>query len=123
MTRPYRTAKELEAHLDRGELDFALALARALSAERGRPLELGLMLRFMPLLAAERPALFDPWALRWLERWCAEQRPDASIDDAVDVVGGLAEIPVDPEEGLRRVRTASSAVRRGAGRGGARPEA
>ena len=38
MSRPYRTARELEAHLDRGELDFAVALARVLVRERGRPL-------------------------------------------------------------------------------------
>jgi hypothetical protein len=117
MGRPYRISKELEAHLDRGELEFALALARTLAAERDRPLELELMLRFMPLLAAERPVLFDPWALRWLERWCAEQRAGASIDDAVEVVGGLAEIPVDPEQGLRRVRAASSSGRRDDPRG------
>jgi hypothetical protein len=96
----------MEAHLERGELDFALSLARTVAEERGRPLDLALMLRFLPLIAGARPAAFDPWTLRWLERWCAEHRSLASIDDAVQVVEGLAEIPVDPERGLERIRAA-----------------
>ena len=104
MGRPYRPLRELEAHLDRGELDFALALARALSSERGRPLDLALMLRFLPLVALRRPDEFDPWALRWLERWCSELRGSASIDDAAELVCGLAEIPVDSEQGLMVIR-------------------
>jgi len=103
MSRPYRPVRELEAHLDRGELDFAIALARVAARERPRPLDLGLTLRFLPLIAAQRPDAFDEWALRWLERWCGELRGRASIDDAADLVGGLAEIPVDPERALRTI--------------------
>jgi hypothetical protein len=104
MARPYRPVRELEAHLERGELDFAMALARGIAAERSRPLELELMLRFLPLLAVQRPEAFDPWALRWLERWCGELRGRASVEEALEVVGGLAEMTVDPEGGLRTAR-------------------
>ncbi|HSZ13823.1 MAG TPA: hypothetical protein VK790_07295 [Solirubrobacteraceae bacterium] len=40
MGRPYRPLVELEGHLARGELDFAITLAAA--GERARPLDLGL---------------------------------------------------------------------------------
>ena len=53
------------------------------------------------------------WALRWLERWCGELRGSASIDDAVDLAGGLAELPVDPERALERI-AALRARQRGA---------
>jgi hypothetical protein len=103
MSRPYRPARELEAHLDRGELDFAIALAKVLAHERVQPLELDVTLRFLPLVAAQRPEAFDEWTLRWLERWCGELRGRASIDDAADLVAGLAEIPVDPERALETI--------------------
>jgi hypothetical protein len=103
MSSPYRPARELEAHLDRGELDFAIALARGLVDERARPLELDVTLRFLPLVAVQRPDAFDVWTLRWLERWCEQLRGRASIDDAVELVAGLAEIPVDPEHALHAI--------------------
>jgi hypothetical protein len=104
MSRPYRPLRELEAHLGRGELDFAIALARVAAQERRRPLDLTLMLRFLPLVAVQRPEAFDVWALRWLERWCRELRGVVSVDEAVEVAEGLAEIPVDPESALQRIR-------------------
>jgi hypothetical protein len=104
MGRPYRPVRELEAHLARGELEFALALARGIARERARPLGLELTLRFLPLLAAQRPDAFDRWALRWLERWCAEAGTRASVDEAVELVAGLAEISIDPERGVQNVR-------------------
>jgi hypothetical protein len=100
MSRPYRPVRELEAHLARGELDFAIALARAVSDERERPLELELTVGFLPLIAVQRPEIFDLWTLRWLERWCGQQSGKSSIDDAVEVARALAEIPVDPERAL-----------------------
>jgi hypothetical protein len=100
MARPYRPARELEHHLDRGELDFAIALARGIARERGRSLELDVMARFLPLIASQRPEEFDVWALRWLERWCEQARGRATIDEAMDVVGALAAIPVDGERAL-----------------------
>jgi len=108
MARPYRPVRELEAHLERGELDFAIALARAVSRERARPLELEVMLRFLPLIAVQRPEAFEVWTLRWLERWCGEFGRRASIDDAVEVVDGLAEIPIDPEHALASIRAVSA---------------
>lgn len=105
MGRPYRPAHELEGHLERGELGFAIALAKTVAAERGRPLDLDLTLRFLPLIAAQRPHSFDVWTLRWLERWCSELSGRASIDDAVELTGALAEIPVDPEQALGSIRS------------------
>ncbi len=101
VSRPYRPVRELEAHLDRGELEFAIAIARMAARERGRPLDLTLTLRFLPLVAVQRPDAFDVWALRWLERWCEELGGVASIDDAVELASALAEIPVDPDRALR----------------------
>jgi hypothetical protein len=103
MSRPYRPIRELEAHLARGELEFAIAIARVAASERARPLDLELTLRFLPLVAEQRPDAFDVWTLRWLERWCGELRGRASIDDAVELVDALAEIPVDPERALARI--------------------
>lgn len=117
MARPYRPVRELEAHLERGELEFALALARALAVERERPLDLDVTVRFLPVIAAQRPERFDVWSLRWLERWCAELRLRASIDDAVDIVAGLAEIPVDPDHAMERISVISLRLRRGSGGG------
>jgi hypothetical protein len=104
MGRPYRPVRELEAHLRRGELEFALTLAHTIAEERSRPLDLELMARFLPVVAAQRAQDYDVWSLRWLERWCGELRRRASIDDALEVAQGLAEIPVDPERGLALVR-------------------
>jgi hypothetical protein len=103
MSRPYRPVRELEAHLARGELDFAIAIARVAAKERTRPLDLELTVRFLPLIAEQRPDAFDVWTLRWLERWCGELRGRASIDDAFELVAALAEIPVDPERALHRI--------------------
>lgn len=113
MVRPYRPVRELEAHLDRGELDSAIAIARGLPSERAAPLELDLMLRFLPLIALQRPDAYDVWALRWLERWCGNARGRASVDEALEVVAGLAEIPIDPESALRCIRAVGA--RRGIG--------
>ncbi len=104
MGRPYRPVRELEAHLARGELEFALALAKAIAVERERPLDLAVTVRFLPLIASERPEDYDVWTLRWLERWCGELGRRASIDDAAEVVQGLAEIPVDPQRGLETIK-------------------
>jgi len=107
MGRPYRPLRELEGHLGRGELDFAIASPGWRPRSAGGPLDLGLMLRFLPLVAVQRPEAFDVWALRWLERWCRELSGAASVDEAIEVAEGLAEIPVDPESGLRRIRSIS----------------
>ena len=117
MVRPYHPVRELEAHLDRGELDSAIVLAHAVARERRRPLELDLTLRFLPLVAAQRPDAFDPWALRWLERWCGERRDGATIDDAVELAAALAELAVDPERALQAIAALHERVARAAHEG------
>lgn len=93
--RPYRPAVELEGALARGDIDFAVTLAVELAAERRRPIELGLALGFLPLIATQRPREFDAWALRWLARWLAET-PAASIEQAAELAGLLADLPAEP---------------------------
>jgi hypothetical protein len=112
MARPFRPIRELEGHLQRGELDFAIALAKMAASERARPLELELTVRFLPLIAVQRPEDFDVWTLRWLERWCGELRGHASIDEAVDLVAGLAEIPIDSERALQVIAAVCARYRR-----------
>ncbi|MCW3029832.1 MAG: hypothetical protein JWN81_3043 [Solirubrobacterales bacterium] len=108
MARPYRPIRELEHHLDRGELDFAIAIAKGIARERHRPLELDVVVRFLPLIATRRPEEFDVWALRWLERWCKDLRGRASIDDGVEVVQALAAVPVEAEQAMRILRRLAS---------------
>ncbi len=93
--RPYRPLVELEGALARGDVDFAVTLAVELAEERRRPIELGLALGFLPLIAAQRPREFDAWALRWLARWLAET-PAASIEQAAELAGLLADLPAEP---------------------------
>jgi hypothetical protein len=101
--RPYRPAVELTAALERGELEFAVALAAELSSERRRPIELDLALRFLPLLAAQRSEDYDAWALRWLERWVAETA-GATIERAAEVAAALADLPSEPHTALASIR-------------------
>jgi hypothetical protein len=100
--RPYRPLVELEAALARGELDFAIALAAELSSERRRPIDLDLALRFLPLLAAQRSADYDAWALRWLERWIKETS-GATIECAAEVAASLADLPSEPHVALSSI--------------------
>ncbi|HUA11720.1 MAG TPA: hypothetical protein VMA83_06920 [Solirubrobacteraceae bacterium] len=113
MGRPFRTLRELEGHLERGELESAAALARGLARERGRPLELELTLRFLPLIAAERPERYDSWALRWLEHWCAELREVATIDEAAAVAAALGRIAEHGGAALREAQELTEAARSG----------
>ena len=94
--RPYRPAAELEAALARGDLQLAVNLAREVAEDRGRPVDVALALRFLPLVAAKRPLAYDMWACRWLARWLTETE-GATIDQAVDVAAGLAALPVEPD--------------------------
>jgi len=94
--RPYRPSAELDVALERGELQLAVALAREVAEDRRRPVDLALALRFMPLVAAQRPHAYDMWACRWLVRWLTET-DGATIDQAVDVAAGLAALPVEPD--------------------------
>jgi hypothetical protein len=101
--RPWKPAAELEGALERGELSFAIALASEVSADRCRPLDLELALRFLPLVSAEQPKHYDAWALRWLARWIAET-DGATIDQAAEIAGALAELPMEPSGCLQAIR-------------------
>ena len=97
--RPWRPAAELDAALERGDLDYAVTLAVGLTAE-GK-LDLATALRFLPLVAEQQPQDFDAWACRWFVRWL-EARP-RTIEQAADVAGQLADLPAEPSiiEALR----------------------
>jgi hypothetical protein len=105
-TSPYRPVRELEAAIARGELDFALAHAKEVARERRAPLDLGLALGLLTLVAAQQREAYDAWALRWLARWIAEAR-EPSIATAATLAVSLADMPADP-------RAAVSAIRRAA---------
>jgi hypothetical protein len=104
-TSTLRPAAELEVVLDRGELDSAIILAQEGADERGRPIDLDLALRFLPLVAAQRPTVYDDWASRWLARWISET-PDATIERAAELPGALADLPSQQTAFERIVRFA-----------------
>jgi hypothetical protein len=97
--RRFNPRVELEAALKRGELGFASALAAELAEDRRRPLDLQPALRFLPLVAAQRPEHFDAWALRWLLRWVSEA-PAPTIEEAAEVAAALADLPLEPNAAL-----------------------
>jgi hypothetical protein len=108
--RPYRPLAELDAALQRGELDFAVTLAAEVSLERRRPLDLELALRFLPLLAAQRSSDYDAWALRWLGRWIKET-DGATIERAAELAASLADLPTEPQAAFQSIRR-SACLRR-----------
>ncbi len=85
----------MDAALDRGDLRYATSLAEDLRLEKGRPIPLDTALRFLPLIARESPQEYDAWALRWLARWASENKA-ATIEQAAEGAGALAELPVEP---------------------------
>jgi len=93
--RPWKPAAELDAALERGNLRFAVKLAEEVRIEQGKSIDLSIAARFLPLIARESPREFDSWALRWLARWIAE-RPAATIEQAAEVAGALADLPAEP---------------------------
>jgi hypothetical protein len=111
--RPYRPLAELEAALERGDLDFAVMLAAEVSDERRQPIDLDLALRFLPLMAAQRGDDYDAWALRWLQRWMSEG--DAvSIESAAEVAASLADLPAEPHAAFASILRSASLKARGA---------
>jgi hypothetical protein len=100
---PYRPVRELERAIERGELDFALAYAKELARQRSRPLDLGLALGLLALIAAQQPHAYDAWALRWLARWIGESR-GPTIEKAAELAGCLAQLPREPGAMLARIR-------------------
>jgi hypothetical protein len=93
--RPWRPAAELENALERGDLRYAVSLAEEVRLERGRPIELALAARFLPLIAAVSPSEYDAYALRWLARWVSETGT-ATIEQAAEIAASLADLPVEP---------------------------
>jgi hypothetical protein len=86
---------ELEGALQRGDLRYAMSLAQELRSERGRPLELAVAVRFLPLIAEQSPTEYDAWALRWLARWAAETGT-ATVEQAAVLAASLADLPGEP---------------------------
>jgi hypothetical protein len=103
--RPYRPTRELGDAIERGELDFALALAKEVSRERNGPLDLDLALALLPLVAAQQAAAYDAWALRWLGRWLSESR-EPTIEQAAELAGYLADLPDEPRGAVEAIRRA-----------------
>jgi hypothetical protein len=103
MGRSYKLRTELARAIDTGALWEVKAIVRELD---GR-IDLETALEILPLVATEEPERYDAWALRWLQRWTAEQR-GASIDDAVEVAQALAEIPVEPDHALEVIQELSA---------------
>jgi hypothetical protein len=94
--RPWKPASELKGALERGDLRFAVTLAREVTEDRhGRPIDLDLALRFLPLVAEQQPEHYDGWARRWLARWM-DEAPAPSISSAADVAAALTDLPMEP---------------------------
>ena len=104
--RPFRPLAELPGALDRGELSFAIRLAALGAEDQGRPIDLELALRFLPLVAAQRPDHFDAWALRWLARWLSETS-GVTIEQAAGIAAALADLPTEPAESWETIRQVS----------------
>jgi hypothetical protein len=93
--RPFRPLADLPGALERGELRFAIRLAALGAEDQGRPIDLELALRFLPLVVAQQPKHYDAWALRWLGRWITET-PEATIEQAAEIAASLADLPAEP---------------------------
>jgi hypothetical protein len=74
---------------------MAVAAAKDVSQEFGRPIGLDLALRFLPLVAAQQLDAYDGWACRWLARWLNET-PGVTADQAAELAASLAELPAEP---------------------------
>ncbi len=95
--RPWNPRIELDGALRRGNLRHAKTLAEELRIE-GKAIPLELAWRFLPLIAEKAPAEYDAWAIRWLRRWL-DETGTGTIEQAADVAGILANLPVDPHAG------------------------
>jgi hypothetical protein len=92
---PFRPISEIERELKRGRLDIAVAIAKDFARNNGRPIPLGLALRFLPLVAMQSPSEFDAWATRWLARWLGETGAPTA-EAAAEIASLLAELPREP---------------------------
>jgi hypothetical protein len=103
---PYRPLREFEHAVERRDLAMAVAIARDVASDTGRPIGLDFALQLLPLAAARRE-LYDAWALRWLARWLGESQ-GGTIEQAADVAAALADLPIEPLEAVAAVRQASA---------------
>jgi hypothetical protein len=85
---------------------MARAIARDFARERGRPIGLGLALELLPLVVAQDLDSYDEWACRWLSRWLHETR-GATIEDAAELAGALADLPSEPATALSALKRAA----------------
>jgi hypothetical protein len=108
---PDRPISELERAIGRADLGMAVAIARDFARERGRPIGLDLSLRLLPLVAAQQLEAYDGWACRWLARWLGETR-GATIDQAAEIAGALADVPSEPDGGLEAILAVYSSAAR-----------
>ena len=74
---------------------MAVAIAKDLARESGRPIPLPLAASLLPLVAAQRTEEYDAWALRWLVRWASEASAP-TIELAAEVAATLADLPDEP---------------------------
>ncbi|HUA75084.1 MAG TPA: hypothetical protein VL988_10050 [Solirubrobacteraceae bacterium] len=98
---PYRPTRELEAAIERRELEIAIGIAKDIARER-RPIGLALALRLLALVAQQGAGDYDLWACRWLARWLSET-PDTTIALAAEVAATLADLPSEPQ-GIEAIR-------------------
>jgi hypothetical protein len=85
----------LDGALERGDLPYAIGLDEELRIEKGKPIALGIALRFLPLIAQESPQEYDAWVLRWRARWMAET-PAPSIERATEMAASLSDLTSEP---------------------------
>jgi hypothetical protein len=100
--RPWRPKDELDGALERGDLPFAITVAKELALER-HPVDVPTALRFLPLVAQQRPQEYESWALRWLARWLQES-VEPTTARAAEVSACLADIPLEPEQAMSALR-------------------
>lgn len=91
---PYRPTRELEAAIERRELEIAVGIAKDIARER-HPIGLALALRLLALVA-QQGSDYDLWACRWLARWLSET-PGTTIALAAEVAATLADLPSEPQ--------------------------
>ena len=84
---PYHPVRDLERALERGDLEMAIALAKDVSREYGRPIHIELALRLLALVAVQRHEEYDRWSCRWLARWHALAMPTDGIAGNVTGAG------------------------------------
>jgi hypothetical protein len=93
--RRYNPRIELDGALDRGNLSHAIMLAAEVAEDSHRPLDLDTALQFLPLVAAQQPASYNAWALRWLRRWI-DEAPGVTVAQAAEVACALADGATEP---------------------------